>query len=252
MKLLEWNIHKMTNKIPVKDFVCKRILELDNKADIICLVEYIDDNKIRNRLKDEYWINESISESGNKILIAISKLISSKKPQVVRETEETGCYNFLHVKCVIDELEKELSIIGIRMLSPMDASKQTPPLNKYLKTIEGSFVCVGDFNIKEYRMGHWFDLTNYKIETLQKSNDKIENFSYIYIDKQSKIVSSYGAVDHVLGSSDLEISSKYKWDFLSDDDIYPQKDDIKINRTVWDIKPAYPDHAIMITDIRFD
>ena len=48
MKLLEWNIHKMTNNVLVKPFVYNRILE--QEAEIICLVEYIEDIGIKGKL----------------------------------------------------------------------------------------------------------------------------------------------------------------------------------------------------------
>lgn len=44
MKLIEWNIHKMTNDIPVQQFVIDALVKTD--ADIICLVEYLTDKGI--------------------------------------------------------------------------------------------------------------------------------------------------------------------------------------------------------------
>lgn len=44
MKLIEWNIHKMTNDIPVQQFVVDALVKMD--ADIICLVEYLTDKGI--------------------------------------------------------------------------------------------------------------------------------------------------------------------------------------------------------------
>ena len=46
----------------------------------------------------------------------------------------------------------------------------------------------------------------------------------------------------------MQIKSEYKWDFIEDDEMYPQKSNIRIGE-VWDIKPAYPDHAMVITEI---
>jgi hypothetical protein len=42
------------------------------------------------------------------------------------------------------------------------------------------------------------------------------------------------------------MKSVYKWDFMRDDAIYPKSIEIG---TRWEIKPAYPDHAMMIIEI---
>ncbi|MBV4447907.1 hypothetical protein KM799_15035 [Clostridium tyrobutyricum] len=243
MKLLEWNINKRTNSIPVQPFVYNRILE--QKTDIICLVEYIDDINIKDKLTDEYWFKESVAHSGNQILIAISKKIAPNEMQLVRATEEISCYNFLHVRFV-DSCNRGFSVVGVRMLSPMDATIQTPPLNKYLSQIKEPFICIGDFNIKGYRMNHWFP--KYKTEILKSSTQEIENSSIVFVDKYSKTIEGFGDFDHVLGSDNLQITSEYKWGFIEDDAIYPKISNIKIG-AMWNIKPAYPDHAMMITEI---
>lgn len=243
MKLLEWNIHKMTNKVLVKPFVYNRILE--QQADIICLVEYIDDIRIKNALSGGYWIKESIALSGNQILIAISKKIAPNGIELIRATEEASCYNFLHISYT-NSCNKKFSVIGVRMLSPINASSQTKPLNKYLSQLKESFICTGDFNIKKNRMSHWFPKCN--IGKLKYNTQEIDNSSIVYVEKNTKLINGFGDVDHVLGSDDLQITSEYKWDFIKDDEQYPQKSNIRIGE-VWDIKPAYPDHAMMITEI---
>lgn len=243
MKLLEWNIHKMTNNVLVKPFVYNRILE--QEADIICLVEYIDDIGIKNKLSGEYWIRESIARSGNQILIAISKKIAPNGIELIRATEEASCYNFLHISFT-NSYNKKFSVIGVRMLSPINASSQTKPLNIYLSQLKESFICAGDFNIKRNRMSHWFPKCN--IGNLKYNTQEIDSSSIVYVERNTKVINGFGEVDHVLGSDDLHIKSEYKWDFIEDDKEYPQKSNIRIGG-LWDIKPAYPDHAMMITEI---
>lgn len=243
MKLLEWNLHKMTNNILVKPFVYNRILA--QEADIICLVEYIDDIGIKSTLSEEYWISESIARSGNQILIAISKKIAPNGIELIRATEEALCYNFLHISFTTSR-NKKFSVIGVRMLSPIDASLQTIPLNIYLSQLKESFICTGDFNIKRNRMNYWFPKCN--IQNLKYNTQKIDNSSIVYVEKNTKVINGFGDVDHVLGSNDLQITSEYKWDFIEYDEKYPQKSNIRIGE-VWDIKPAYPDHAMVITEI---
>lgn len=53
MKLAEWNIHKMTNDILVKQFVIDKLIDVE--ADVICLIEYLRDTGIEENLKEKYW-----------------------------------------------------------------------------------------------------------------------------------------------------------------------------------------------------
>lgn len=243
MKLLEWNIHKMTNNIPVKPFVYNRIL--GQEADIICLVEYIDDMGIKNKLNEGYWISESIASSGNQILIAINKKIAPNGIELVRDIEEDLCYNFLHISFT-NSSDKKISVIGVRMLSPINATLQTEALKNYLSKIKETFICTGDFNIKRHRMNYWFP--KYNIGNLNYDNEEINNSSIIYVEKDTKIINGFGDVDHVLASHDLQVELKYEWDFINDDDEYPQKSNLRKGE-LWDIKPAYPDHAMLIAEI---
>ena len=146
----------------------------------------------------------------------------------------------MHIDFINNEGEK-LSIIGVRMLSPINAKKQTPPLVKYIKRLENTYICVGDFNIKDYRMNVWF--SNIEMEKHIVTEEILSDISYIYVDKYS-YVNGYGSVDHVLHSEDIEVISKYHWGFTKFDSCYPQIEDVKLN-TIWNIKAAYPDHAIM-------
>lgn len=235
---LEWNIHKMTNDIPVQQFVVDALVKMD--ADIICLVEYLTDKGIVAALERDYWLEESNSISGNKVFIAVKKKIAPCGIVTVKKDEIVGCYNFLHIDFINNEGEK-LSIIGVRMLSPINAKKQTPPLVKYIKRLENTYICVGDFNIKDYRMNVWF--SNIEMEKHIVTEEILSDISYIYVDKYS-YVNGYGSVDHVLHSEDIEVISKYHWGFTKFDSCYPQIEDVKLN-TIWNIKAAYPDHAIM-------
>lgn len=47
MKLVEWNIHKMTKDISVKPFVIDT-LAVEN-ADVMCLIEYLTDTGIKGK-----------------------------------------------------------------------------------------------------------------------------------------------------------------------------------------------------------
>ena len=68
----------------------------------------------------------------------------------IREVQE--CYNFMHIEFKLQN-GNPLSVIGVRMLSPMNAKKQTPSLKEYISKLTTPFLCVGDYNIKKSRMG---------------------------------------------------------------------------------------------------
>lgn len=254
IKIMEWNINKRSCSFPCKKFVSDRILE--QEADIICLTEYTNDEGIKTSLKNLYWITESVCSQGNQILIAIKRSFSEKPPEVIRDYDEPECYNLLHLK--VKSGSNTFSVVGIRMLTgdgkkAINAKKQTPPLNNYLRDLKDrkeSFICVGDFNIREYRIKHWFP--NYKIHEIQPSNSILEKTSFLFTndDKEHKDFNNAGVLDHIISDESFEVSSKYNWDFLKDNEIYPTIDELK-NGCEWDICPSYPDHGMLIADITF-
>lgn len=243
MKVVEWNVHKMTNNIPVKKFVISKLIEID--ADVICLVEYLTDNGIEKSLKEQYWFMESNTSSGNKVFIAVKKEFAPGGIFLKNKNEVRGCYNFLHID-FITKSGISISIIGVRMLSPMNAAKQTLPLKKYLSGLKNlSFLCIGDFNIQYYRINKWFP--NIATQKMIGSTAKLSDVSIIYTDKNFEIT-GYGAVDHILHSDNLSVNSEYNWDYLSCDSSYPNINNVSIG-TIWNIKPSFPDHALMISHV---
>lgn len=249
MKILEWNINKRTRTSLVEPFVCERILS--QEADIICLVEYTEDLKIKNTLEESYWFFESANSSGNQILLAVKKSFVMERPVIVRDYDEYNCYNFLHIK--IKTLnEQELSVLGVRLLTStgknrIDAEKQTPPLNKYLKSIHEPFLCAGDFNIREYRMSYWFP--DYRTQEIEPGNEQIEESSYFFPkNNREPYIETFGILDHILTGKDLRVSAKYNWDFVNDHDIYPSKSGLR-KGCYWNIAPGFPDHAMLIANV---
>lgn len=241
LTLLEWNLHKMTHSAPVPPFVCRRILSPD--PDLICLVEYRTDPGILAALKNAYWVAESIPASGNQILLAVRRTLAPKGIQIVRRKEEPGCFNFLHIRFSYGE-KRFLSLLGVRMLSPMDASQQTPPLNQYLSQLDDLFLCTGDFNILGRRMPVWFP--SYPKE-VSVGTGPLAHVSYLYSDS-SGTVTGGGDPDHTLCSPGLTVRAQYRWDFTSDDRIYPNPV-AAIHGGRWDLPPGFPDHAILLAQV---
>lgn len=246
MKLAEWNIHKMTNDISVKQFVIDKLIDVD--ADVICLVEYLSDTGIEENLEEKYWFEESNTFSGNKVFIAVKKELAPDGIKVKNKNEVIGCYNFLHIEFLMQNGEP-LSVIGVRMLSPIDASKQTPSLQKYISSLSTPFLCTGDFNIRDFRMAKWFP--GIPTEKMINTGCVLSDSSIIYTNRYNRKVSGFGAVDHVLHSDNINVESEYDWKFLSCDSIYPCINEIAIG-TTWNIPLSYPDHALMISNIEIN
>lgn len=255
MKVLEWNINKRTRTSLVEPFVCEKILS--QEADVICLVEYTEDFRIKNALEGSYWTFESVRSNGNQILLAVKKSFVKDRPIIVRNYDEYSCYNFLHIRIkTLDE--KELSILGVRLLTgngknSIDARKQTPPLNRYLKSIKKEpFFCVGDFNIREYRMSYWFP--EYRTLEVEVGNEKIEEVSYFFPRNYCEpYIGEFGILDHIITDiiekEKIRVSVKYNWNFLnSAPHVYPSKNEIK-KGCYWNIKEGFPDHAMLIAKI---
>jgi len=245
MKLLEWNIHKMTNDILVKKYVVDVII--DSSADIIVLTEYLTDSVIEESLNENYYYEESNSISGNKVFIAVKKEFAINGICVKNKEEKKDCYNFLHVDIKLESGDV-LSVIGVRMLSPIDATKQTPQLKEYISKLKNPFLCTGDFNILSHMMGKWFP--NIAISNIISSGNHLSDSSIVYVDKDSKKITGFGTVDHVLHSDSMNVNSIYSWNYLHEDSVYPCIEDIKIGR-IWNIPAAYPDHAVMISEVEF-
>lgn len=241
LTLLEWNLHKMTHSVPVPPFVCRRILS--PAPDLICLVEYRTDPGIRRALSDAYWLAESTPASGNQVLLAVRRTLAPEGIQVVRQTDEPGCFNILHAR-FSDEAGCVRSLLGVRMLSPMDAGQQTPPLNRYLRRLEEPFLCAGDFNILGRRMPVWFP--SYPTET-QVGTGPLAHVSYLYSDP-SGTVTGAGDPDHILSSPGLIARVEYRWDFTADDPIYPNPA-AAMHGGRWDLPPGFPDHALLWAQI---
>lgn len=246
MKLIEWNINKRSSNVRSRPFVATRLIK--QKADVICLVEYIHDVGLITAMEEDYWLEESIISSGNQVLIAVSKKYAPFGIEVVRNEEERQCYNLLHVRFT-NISGMELSIIGIRMLTgegkcAINADKQTPPLNRYLGTVKEPFVCVGDFNIREFRMKHWFP--EYRVGSIRRNESELSSASFIF--SGINWCRRCGILDHVLLSPKCSAEIEYCWDFIQDDTIYPQEKQLE-EGAAWRVRPGYPDHAMMICDI---
>lgn len=254
MKLIEWNINKRSNsKIITPSFVYQRIK--DENADAICLVEYLEDQNLKNILEEDYYFAESFINSGNQVFIAVKKAYAPKGIDIIRKTEEKDCFNLLHIQFE-NYLNEIISIVGVRMLTGrgrnrINASLQTPPLNEYLGKITHKLICVGDFNIIKDRMAVWFP--NYKTQTIKPNIlNKTKKFNFIFPNKSdSTKIGSLVALDHVLAPKDIKVEAEYSWNFILDDNNYPYKDtdEIKIGNEYYMIKCGLPDHGMMICRI---
>lgn len=242
--LITWNVHKMRISANVPEFVIQRISR--DHTDIICITEYKYDSGIIHDLEKNYWWAESEVINGqNGIFLAVRKDIVLSEPEVIRNTCEYDKYNFFHIR-VVNKESKVINIIGVRFLSPMNASEQTPPLLEYLQQIQESYICTGDFNIKGSRMNKWFP--GIKMEKRLKGDNFLNDYSIVYTKRRTFVINGYGDVDHVLLSHDFSAMAEYDWDFLKEDEAYPEFSEVKTGNK-WKIPVCYPDHAILKANI---
>lgn len=233
------NLHKMTHHVESPDWVAEEIMGTMPKV-FICS-EYTHDENLLRQLSQSYWLDESREQGKNGILIGALKSVCKTMPQI-KKTVKGPHYDALHI--VFQDTDEDwLNVIGVRMRSPMDASIQTPGLVKYLKSVNGPFLCGGDYNITYHRMPVWF--RDFKLARKNVGEDKLSNFSTVVAVDEAGGIKDFAALDHVLVSADLQCEVSYDWDFVKNDKTtYPPKECIDIG-TNWSIPIGYPDHAFV-------
>lgn len=242
--LLEWNIHKMTKNITVKNYVAECILK--DSPDMIVLAEYKEDNIIEDALQDAYFYDVAIRDGGNDILVAIKKAIICNDTNVVFDK-----YFFRRnmnkdqpavLAATFTTLENEqVTIIGLRYIQGGNAIKVSKYLNQYLDGIKHPFICAGDFNILECRMPVHF--SEYYHEHYDGGK---ESASVVMLTNFKEcVVKDFNRLDHVIYNSNIQVVElNYSWDFTALSEVYIPYKELTLG-DVWKVPPAYPDHAIL-------
>lgn len=250
-KILEWNIHKMTKNVLVKPFVIERIKQ--DCPDIVILVEYKYDCNIEQSLLEDYYVDVAIGKNGNDVLMAIKKCIVLRdtKPifnkSVIKASLGSDHPTVLEARFQTKD-QKMLSVIGLRYVQGGDAIKVSKYLRTYLNGIQHEFVCVGDFNVLEFRMP-----IHYGQYYHEEYDGEFESSSVIMLyDFRDCIIKGFQRLDHVIYSPNINKESlKYSWDFIEKSAVYPKYNEIT-EGYVWKIPVAYPDHAILEFEFHID
>lgn len=245
MKIGYQNINKRSTQTQAPLFVSD-ITSLG--FDILCLGEYTDDINIDKSLSDhEYLFFKSKNTQGNQVLLAVKNdFMRIDSLEVIRDTDEPGDFNFLHIRFTMMNGEV-LNVIGIRMLTgagknAMNAAVQTPPLRRYLNAITEPYICFGDFNIREERMSKWFGADKNYTNSVFLSRSKQNEFSFVCADRFTGIINGGIVLDHILTNIKADLVANYDWSFTKKDPVYPPT---VSNGHLWQIPIGYPDHAIM-------
>lgn len=275
LKVIEWNIHGAAsmgwnNNYTIQEFVVNRIIDADEKADIIILVEFVvakgwDYLQSKFEENNYIWFMTYIS-SQNGILIAIKKHIEGLNLEEIKKCEgdkisttmNTGIAekpDFIQVELKVEE-KQPIFIIGTRIR--VDSGKNTDDdkkvalkrnqfkeLDAYLSKIgSGQVICAGDFNA--YWPSIWKTKKN---TTLPKTSQTYDlHTQWDLAKKQFSYVLPIGTkctFDHIISRGVAVSNIEYNWDFVSISNGY---DNLKAE----DYKShliGLPDHAILIADI---
>ncbi|MDT8716064.1 endonuclease/exonuclease/phosphatase family protein [Clostridium sp. 19966] len=266
VRLLEWNIHLMAKKIDsIACIVIEQIREIN--ADINVIIEYKKNESFENEVRSlGYTVcTNGLIDGQNEILVAIKTNIIMDKAEpfiltnIPIENDEI-CPNFIHVffyeKCGVP-----VSIIGVRKIDEITIEKQIRPLNRYLVSIKNNnpnqvIIATGDYNATNDTLSQYIEKsfcvkTPKHNKSLYGTDDYINNYSYFFINKYTKIIEGMNSIDHFICSNNIRIDDmKYSWSFIKKSEGYPCYDDIEKNKTVWNISRGFPDHAILIGTIK--
>ena len=239
MRVAFWNIHKMTRCVPAPAFVAQTLLSAE--ADVICLTEYVTDPALVQALAAGYHVAESRTVTGNQVLLAVRRTFAPDGIRIVAADELPDSCNLLHITFDRED-GRPLDVLGIRMLSPMRGEVRVPPLRRALDALDGSFLCMGDFNIHAYRMSHWFP----KIRRGRMADPRA--FSYVFTGKETHRITGTGTIDHLLLSDDMDAVVSCDWGYTALDPRYPGTPPLPVG-TDWRIPVGLPDHALMTAEI---
>lgn len=240
IKVIAWNIHKAASSIASEPFVAEHIAK--QNADIICLLEYNDDNKITGMLEKDYYHTVSDTVSGNRVLLAVKKELLSESPAVINSIGVQQCYDMLHIYVPIG---KGVNILGVRFLSPTKAKaaikgkEKAAALIELLDSLEGQYICVGDFNLTTNTIKRWFSGSII-------AEAEIDSYSYVFTNGNK--ITGFAALDHLIHSEGVTINNAiYDWSFTKKAYAYPDKPwDIG---TPWRVRKGYPDHAMLVCEL---
>lgn len=266
IRLLEWNIHLMAEKIDsIPGIVIEQIKEIN--ADVNVIVEYKKNELFESEIKALGYIvcTNGPIDGQNEILVAIKTNIILEKAEPFILTNlpienDDICPNFIHVffyeKCGIP-----ISIIGIRKIDKISIEKQISPLNRYLVSMKNNnpsqiIIATGDYNATNDTLSKYIE-NSFCVKTPQhnigiyNTDDYINNYSYFFTNEKTKIIQGMNCIDHFICSNNTRIEDmEYSWNFIKKTAGYPSYKDITKNETTWNISRGFPDHAVLLGIIK--
>lgn len=243
LKAAFWNIHHMTQSVTSPGWVS----DIITKYPITALTEYTTDDGIESALEEGFVFDKS-STSKNEVLIAIRKdLIKPGTEVEFKEFDIDGIASLVATFCFPND--QKLTVVGIRYVM---ATNNTLEISKKvcseLKKLDGPWIIGGDFNIHGYRMPFHFRGFVSNFYCSKDYGKDLNESSIMMVDSFANgKIQEFARFDHVFASG-LDLNTTYDWDFTKNDSIYPTE--IKVGKT-WKIPAGMPDHALMVSDIKF-
>lgn len=270
MKVIEWNINHRTGHLGIQMPSWVKTVIHNKNADIIVLTESSRGvpnwDSERNRAFDRkrYYVFESQNYllGQNDVTIAINKELFEVESVFFYPSDGHEYPDNLEIDCVEKKTNKKITIVGIRIHASASDIEKRKELGIILDSIvkKDRIILMGDFN--NYRRGFvnntWCLSELRNISTEKGFNLYTPDGGSIYEDNNGDY--SFPE-DHILTRGNV-IVEKYDYDrdFVSNDpSVYKWGRDFQKycgksenGKSIYEsIIEAYPDHAILETDLRF-
>lgn len=272
--VVEWNLNFAGQDSSVPPFVAKYI----EGNDVVVLTEVKANENLVNMIEAlgyDFIVSDDQGKNSNQIIIMAKKEYRLKAIRTIVDIDEKLAPDFLHG--AIDIGKKKVNIIGVRVKTSGYADRfvQVKKMMAYLSTVEGSIICVGDFNsgqIRGLEDSNYADVAAlYKYRNRSEELSELRHYNFHLIrnligsrfilketmgednswglsEKEGGIAYGLGKRvknDQIFYSSDIEgISSYYSWSHVRDN----EKEYLKMLRKNYKrpgnkINHGYPDHA---------
>ncbi|WP_017210155.1 hypothetical protein [Clostridium beijerinckii] len=281
MKIVEWNIHQMTN-LKGTNMIPKLVIEelKEQVADIIVLTEFFkvtDWTGFVNELAEyNTFVSDNSKNNQNDVLIAVKKELRIIKVKDIGCIKENNNPNFLSVDVEIED--KILSIIGVRIRvesinrkyyktdeeyekvmkkEKENRRKQNNIILNHICHIKNPIIVIGDFN--NFRRGYkdevWcMDMVKGSYE---KNGFTMADIKGESINQETHDIKYQFAEDHLIAKN-VEVSNpEYNRNFVErDKNIYKWGRDFSFlynDKDKWNneyVQSPYPDHAILTATIK--
>jgi len=271
MKVLVWNINQRANtnsKNEIPPFIADILLNGELLADIIILTEFAKKtvqnfDKFFSQLKESAYNLFTTDNANNNVLIAINRKIAVTEIFTWNSSYDSYLPDYIDVTFSVGETL--ITVIGARILvgdykypDEVDEEMQKRYLQNQniinrILLIKGRGSLIiggGDFNTgrRNNKNSYWNkEILEGKLQSLGINLITPDGFSH----EMHKKEDYRGCPDHLFASRIFSVSVEpYNWDFANREEYNSYKD--KEGNWCKPIDSPYPDHGMIIADLRID